>query len=156
AVIISALANGPCVIRRFLMSEDCLRTVEAMRVLGVEIETPEPDALLVHGTKKHLLAPSRDIDCGNSGTTMRLLAGVLAAQPFRSRLIGDASLSRRPMKRIIDPLTEMGARITAEGPKQTPPLVIEGTKPRPIQFFMPVASAQVKSAILLAGLFAKG
>src|SRR5207302_3489413 len=129
--------------------EDCLRTVEALRTLGVEIETPEPDALLVHGTKKHLTAPQRDIDCGNSGTTMRLLAGVLSAQPFTSRLVGDASLSRRPMKRIIEPLREMGARITAEGPNGTPPLVIEGTKLRPIQYFMPMASAQVKSAILL-------
>lgn len=158
AVIIAALSNGPCVIRGFLQSEDCWRTVEAMRMLGVEIETSEAESntLIVHGVKKRLTAPQADIDCGNSGTTMRLLAGVLAAQPFRSRLIGDASLSRRPMKRIIEPLTEMGARITAEGAKGTPPLVIEGTKPRPIQYFMPVASAQVKSAILLAGLFAKG
>lgn len=158
AVILSALSNGPCVIRGFLNSEDCLRTVAAMRQLGIEIEAPdsEPNTLIVHGRKKQLTAPEGDIDCGNSGTTMRLLAGVLAAQPFRSRLIGDASLSRRPMKRLIEPLSEMGARITAEGPKNAPPLVIEGTKPRPISYFMPVASAQVKSAILLAGLFAKG
>lgn len=157
AIIISALANGPCVIRGFLESEDCLRTVAAMEALGIEIErTGEAGTVVVHGQKRRLAAPTRDIDCGNSGTTMRLLAGLLAAQPFRSRLVGDHSLSRRPMKRIIEPLTEMGARITAEGPKQTPPLVIEGTKPRTIQYFMPVASAQVKSAILLAGLFAKG
>ena len=101
-------------------------------------------------------ARARDIYCGNSGTTMRLLSGILAAQPFKSRLTGDPSLSRRPMKRVMDPLNEMGARITAEGPKNTPPLLIEGAKPHPIQYFMPVASAQVKSAILLAGLFAKG
>lgn len=156
AVIIAALSNGPCVIRGFLESEDCLRTVAAMETLGVEIERPEPGTLIVHGRKRKLGPPRGDIDCGNSGTTMRLLSGVLAAQPFRSRLVGDASLSRRPMKRIIEPLTEMGARITAEGAKQTPPLVIEGARPRPIQYFMPVASAQVKSAILLAGLFAKG
>ena len=156
AVFIAALANGPCVIRGFLTSDDCLATVEAMRSLGVRIDHPEPTTLIVHGTRKQLTQPDGDIYCGNSGTTMRLLAGILAAQPFRSRLTGDASLSRRPMKRIIEPLTEMGAKITTEGPKNTPPLVIEGAKPHPIQYFMPVASAQVKSAILLAGLFAKG
>jgi 3-phosphoshikimate 1-carboxyvinyltransferase len=96
------------------------------------------------------------IDCGNSGTTMRLLAGILAGQPFRSRLIGDASLSRRPMRRIIEPLTRMGAKITAEGKDSRPPLVIEGGKLQPIDYVSPVASAQVKSAVLLAGMFAKG
>ncbi len=156
AVFIASLANGPCVIRGFLASEDCLATVSAMRALGVRIEQPEPTTLVVHGRRKQLTAPEGDIDCGNSGTTMRLLAGILAAQPFKSRLTGDASLSKRPMKRIIEPLTEMGAKITSKGSKNTPPLVIEGTKPRPITYFMPVASAQVKSAILLAGLFAKG
>jgi 3-phosphoshikimate 1-carboxyvinyltransferase len=156
AVFIASLANGPCVIRGFLASEDCLATVAAMRALGIRIEQPEPQTLVVHGRRKQLTAPTGDIDCGNSGTTMRLLAGILAAQPFKSRLIGDKSLSRRPMKRIIEPLTEMGAKITAEGSKQTPPLVIEGAKPHPIHYFMPVASAQVKSAILLAALFAKG
>jgi 3-phosphoshikimate 1-carboxyvinyltransferase len=156
AVFIAALANGACVIRGFLPSEDCMCTVAAMRALGIRIEQPEPTTLVVHGMRKQLTAPKGDIDCGNSGTTMRLLAGILSAQPFKSRLIGDASLSRRPMKRIIEPLAEMGARITTEGPKNTPPLLIEGAKPHPIQYFMPVASAQVKSAILLAGLFAKG
>src|SRR5581483_2839370 len=156
AVIIAGLSNGSCAIKGFLPSEDCMRTVDAMRALGVEIDQPEPTTLVVHGTKKKLIAPKGDIDCGNSGTTMRLLAGLLSAQPFRSRLIGDSSLSRRPMKRIIEPLTEMGAQITAEGQRQTPPLVIEGTKPHAIQYFMPISSAQVKSAILLAALFAKG
>lgn len=156
AVIIASLANGTCLIKGFLPSEDCMRTVEAMRALGIEIEQPEPETLIVHGRKRKLIAPTGDIDCGNSGTTMRLLAGLLSAQPFRSRLVGDASLSKRPMKRVIEPLTEMGARITAEGTKQTPPLVIDGVKPTPIQHFMPVASAQVKGAILLAGLFARG
>jgi len=156
AVFIAALSNGPCVIRGFLPSEDCMSTVSAVRALGVRIEQPEPTTLVVHGVRKQFTAPTADIDCGNSGTTMRLLAGILAAQPFKSRLIGDASLSKRPMKRIIDPLTEMGAKITAEGAKNSPPLVIEGAKPHPITYFMPVSSAQVKSAILLAGLFAKG
>jgi len=156
AVFIASLANGDCVIRGFLPSEDCMATVSAMRAVGVRIEQPEPTTLVVHGRRKQLTAPDGDIYCGNSGTTMRLLAGILAAQPFKSRLTGDTSLSGRPMKRIIEPLTEMGAKITAEGPKNTPPLVIQGAKPHPIQYFMPVASAQVKSAILLAGLFAKG
>ncbi len=156
AVILTSLANGPCVIRGFLPSEDCLCTVGAMRALGVEIETPEPTTLVVHGRKRVFTAPKRDIDCGNSGTTMRLLAGLLAGQPFTSRLIGDASLSKRPMKRVMEPLRQMGAKLTAEGPDNRPPLVIEGGTLRPIHYFSPVASAQVKSAVLLAGLFAKG
>ncbi|SRR5579862_746350 len=156
AVLIAAMSNGECVINGFLASEDCMRTVDAMRALGIEIENPEPSTLIVRGRKRRFTAPLADIDCGNSGTTMRLLSGILAAQPFRSRLVGDASLSRRPMNRVIDPLVEMGAAIHAEGDKGRPPLVIEGGKLRPIQYFMPVASAQVKSAILLAGLYAKG
>lgn len=156
AVIIAAMSNGTCVINGFLASEDCMRTVDAMRALGVEIEQPDPTTLIVKGRKRKFDPPSGDIDCGNSGTTMRLLCGVLAAQPFRSRLVGDPSLSRRPMKRVIDPLTEMGATITAEGDKGRPPLVIQGGRLHPIQYFMPVASAQVKSAILLASLSTKG
>ena len=156
AAILAGLSNGTCVVTGFLPSEDCLCTVNAMRALGVEIEHPEPTTLIVHGRKKQLIAPAGDIDCGNSGTTMRLMSGVLAAQPFRTRLIGDASLSRRPMKRVIDPLTQMGAQLHGEGPNNTPPLVIEGGGLRPIHYVSPVASAQVKSAILLAGLFAKG
>jgi len=160
SAILAGLSNGTCVITGFLPSEDCLCTVSAMRALGVQIEQPEPTTLIVHGRKRQLSAPQGDIDCGNSGTTMRLLAGLLAAQPFRSRLVGDASLSRRPMKRVIDPLTQMGAKLHGEGAKNTPPLVIEGVGTAgsltPIQYASPVASAQVKSAILLAGLFADG
>ena len=156
AVILAALSNGPCVITGFLASEDCMCTVNAMRALGVQIEIPEPTTLIVQGCKGKLTAPTDDIECGNSGTTMRLLAGLLAAQPFRSRLIGDASLSRRPMRRVIDPLTKMGAKIRADGDKGCPPLVIEGGVLNPINYLSPIASAQVKSAVLLAGLFAKG
>lgn len=156
AVMLAAMSNGPCVIRGFLTSEDCLCTVSAMRALGIEIETPEPTTLIVHGRKGQFTAPTRDIDCGNSGTTMRLMAGLLAGQPFRSRLVGDASLSKRPMRRVIEPLTQMGARITAEGKDGRPPLLIEGSKLNPIQYVSPVASAQVKSAVLLAGMFAQG
>ena len=156
AVILAGLSNGPCVITGFLPSEDCLSTVQAMRALGVEIERPAPTTLIVHGRSRLLTAPKGDIDCGNSGTTMRLLSGVLAAQPFRTRLVGDASLSRRPMERVIKPLTQMGANLQAEGPKNAPPLVIEGGKLSPIHYVSPVASAQVKSAVLLAGLFTHG
>lgn len=156
AVILAGLSNGTCVIRGYLPSEDGLSAMNAMRALGVEIEQPEPTTLIVHGRKGKLLPPAGDIDCGNSGTAMRLLSGVLAAQPFRSRLIGDASLSSRPMKRVIDPLSQMGAKLTAEGPKSAPPLVIEGGELKPIHYHSPVASAQVKSAVLLAGLQTEG
>ena len=154
--MLAALSNGPCVIKGFLPSEDCLCTVAAMRSLGIEIENADETTLVVHGKRRVFTAPANDIDCGNSGTTMRLLAGLLAGQPFRSRLIGDASLSKRPMLRVIEPLTEMGANITAEGKDGRPPLVIEGGQLQPINYISPVASAQVKSAVLLAGMFAKG
>ena len=135
AVIIAALSNGECTLRGFLPSDDCMRTVNAMRSLGIKIQQPEPDLLIVNGKRRVLTPPKKDIDCGNSGTTMRLLAGLLAGQTFESRLVGDAGLSRRPMDRVIAPLCQMGADIVAEGPEQTP---------------------QIKSALLLAGLFAKG
>ncbi len=156
AVMFAALSNGVCVIKGFLPSEDCLCTVEAMRSLGIQIEMADPTTLIVHGRKRAFTAPKRDIDCGNSGTTMRLLTGLLAGQPFKTRLFGDASLSKRPMKRVIEPLSQMGAKITAEGKDHRPPLVIEGAPLTGIQYFSPVASAQVKSAVLLAGMFASG
>ncbi len=156
AVMLAAMSNGPCVIRGFLPSEDCLCTVAAMRALGVEIENVDATTLVVHGKRGVFTAPTRDIDCGNSGTTMRLVAGILAGQPFRSRLVGDASLSKRPMRRVMEPLTEMGAKFTPEGIDGRPPLVIAGGNLRPIQYFSPVSSAQVKSAVLLAGMFASG
>src|SRR5947199_5609345 len=156
AAIIGALSNGVCRLDGFLMGDDCMRTVNALRALGVRIDEAEADAIIVHGKKRVLSAPAADIDCGNSATTMRLMAGLLAGQTFESRLVGDASLSRRPMDRVIAPLQRMGANITAEGPDQTPPLRIRGGSLRGIRYQMPVPSAQVKSAILLAGLFAKG
>ncbi len=156
AVIIAALSNGVCVLRGFLASEDCLRTVQALRALGIRIEQPEPDMLIVHGKRRLLTAPPGDIDCGNSGTTMRLLAGLLAGQPFDSRLVSGATLGRRPMERVITPLREMGALLSAEGPNDTAPLRITGSKLRGIEYASPISSAQIKSALLLAGLFAKG
>jgi 3-phosphoshikimate 1-carboxyvinyltransferase len=127
-----------------------------MRALGITIEQPEPEVLIVHGKKGKLAAPKSDINCGNSGTTMRLLAGILAGQPFSSRLVGDRSLSRRPMARIFEPLRMMGAKIEAEGEGGTAPLRIEGKPLHGINYSLPVASAQLKSALLFAGLFAKG
>lgn len=156
AVMLASLADGACVIRGFLPGEDCLSTKEAFAKLGVRIERPTNTTLIIHGTGGRFNAPEAAIDCGNSGTTMRLISGLLAAQPFQTRLIGDASLSKRPMKRIIDPLSLMGARITAEGEKERPPLLVEGGALRGIDYISPVASAQIKSAILLAGLFASG
>src|SRR5438270_765582 len=156
AAIIAALSNGVCTLRGFLPSDDCMHTVSALRSLGIQIEHPEPDILVVHGKKRLLTPPSGEIDCGGSGTTMRLLAGLLAGQTFETRLVGNASLNRRPMDRVIEPLRKMGADIVAEGPEQTPPLRIRGGSLRGIHYRSPIASAQVKSAILLAGLFAKG
>ena len=157
AVLLASLSNGPCTITNFLEGEDCRSTVQAMRQMGVFIESPEPGTLIVEGTSGRLTKPFSDIDCGNSGTTMRLMAGILAGQNFTARMIGDHSLSKRPMKRVIDPLGEMGAVLHAEGEKSCPPLVVEGGHGlHAITYRLPVASAQVKSAVLLAGLFAKG
>jgi 3-phosphoshikimate 1-carboxyvinyltransferase len=156
AVIIAALSNGVCTLHGFLPSEDCMHTVNALRALGIKIEQPEPATLIVHGKKRILTPPKTEIDCGNSGTTMRLLAGLLAGQTFESRLVADAALSKRPMNRVTAPLRQMGADIVAEGPEETPPLRIQGGSLRGIRYRPPVASAQVKGALLLAGLFAKG
>jgi 3-phosphoshikimate 1-carboxyvinyltransferase len=156
AVIVAALSNGVCTLRGFLPSEDCMHTVNAMRSLGIKIEQPEPTTLLIHGKKRVLTAPDKEINCGNSGTTMRLLAGLLAGQKFESRLVSDQALSKRPMDRVIAPLSEMGASVVAEGPEGTPPLRIQGGSLRGIHYQPSVASAQVKGALLLAGLFARG
>src|SRR5947207_11865646 len=156
AAIIAALSNGVCVLRGFLPSDDCMRTVQALRLLGIKIEHPEPDMLLVHGKRRLLTPPPSDIDCGNSATTMRLFAGLLAGQSFDSRLVGGATLAGRPMDRVIVPLRKMGAHIIAEGPNETAPVKIHGVKLKGSRHDLPVASAQVKGALLLAGLFAKG
>jgi 3-phosphoshikimate 1-carboxyvinyltransferase len=156
AVILASLTNGVCVLRGFLPSDDCLRTVQAMRALGIKIEHPEPDMLIVHGKKRLLTAPAGEIDCGNSATTMRLLAGLLAGQSFDSVLVGGATLSARPMDRVILPLRKMGANIVAQGPNETAPVKIHGMKLKGARHDLAIASAQVKSALLLAGLFAKG
>ena len=156
ALMLAALANGPVVITNLLRGEDCLNTLAIIQRLGVVVEEPLEGTLVVHGQGGRFQKPDADLDCGNSGTTMRLMSGILAAQPFESRLVGDESLSRRPMRRIIEPLSLMGARLRAEGENDRPPLFIEGGPLRGITYHLPVASAQVKSAILLASLFAEG
>ena len=156
AVLFSALADGVTNITGFLPGEDCICTMRALQAMGASIEVESKTNLLVHGTAGKLHPPLEPLDCGNSGTAMRLMAGVLAAQPFKSRLIGDASLSSRPMKRIVDPLRLMGAKIEGRGEKHTAPLEIEGGALKGIDYTLPVASAQLESCILLAGLFAQG
>ena len=156
--ILGALGTGTMQVRNYLCSEDCVNTLRAMQQLGAQVTPGDcPQNFALTGTGMQPTAPAHDIDCGNSGTGMRLMAGVLASLPFRSRMFGDASLSSRPMKRIIDPLGTMGASITACGEKPgCAPLEIQGGKLSPVHYDLPMASAQVKSAVLLAGMLAEG
>ncbi len=162
AAMFAGMADGTTVIEGFLPSEDCLCTVKAMEAMGAVVEPLEElegvglvkMAITGHGPK--LKAPSGPIDCGNSGTTIRLLSGILAGQDFTAEMIGDASLSKRPMKRVADPLALMGAKVEGQGEKICAPLRITGSPLTAITYTLPMASAQVKSAILLAGMFAPG
>ncbi|MGH7431256.1 MAG: 3-phosphoshikimate 1-carboxyvinyltransferase [Candidatus Methylomirabilales bacterium] len=157
AIILGALAEGVTEVSGCLRSEDCQRTLGAFRALGVEAEGWEGDMLRIYGKGLRGLREAADtLNCGNSGTTIRLLAGVLAGQPFLSLLTGDASLRRRPMDRIIHPLTQMGAEIWGRARDTLPPLAVRGGSLHGVTYRCPVPSAQVKSAILLAGLFAEG
>lgn len=156
AVLLSSLARGESRIRGFLFAEDTRRTVGMMRALGVGIEEQRPsDLRIAGGGMRELSEPEDVIDAGNSGTTIRIGAGLLAAQPFVSVVTGDPYLRRRPMGRIVAPLSRMGARITGRREDTLPPLCIRGGPLTGIRYEMPVASAQVKSAILLAGLYAE-
>ena len=156
AVIFAAVAHGRSRILNLSGGDDNSRTVRAFRQMGVEIFR-DGDALCVDGRGwDGLQAPAVPIDCGNSGTTMRLLSGLLSGQPFHSELDGDSSLRQRPMKRVIDPLSQMGARITSRQGNGLAPLEIDGGGLHGIRYPMPIASAQVKSAIILAALQAKG
>ena len=154
--MLGAVADGTTDIVGFLAGEDCLATLAALRSMGVRIDRSGETAVSIEGRGLHGLdAPSAPLDMGNSGTAMRLFAGLLAGQRFSSTLIGDASLTRRPMERVAAPLQLMGARIESDG--GCPPLVISGNRSlHGIEYTLPVASAQVKSAILLAGLYADG
>ena len=156
ALMLSGIGEGVSEVTGFLASEDCLASLAAMQALGVRIEQPSPTHVLIHGVGlRGLRGAARPLDMGNAGTAMRLFTGLLSAQAFDSQLIGDASLMKRPMERVAKPLREMGADVrTRNG---TPPVQIMGARRlHGIDYRMPIASAQVKSAILLAGLYAEG
>jgi 3-phosphoshikimate 1-carboxyvinyltransferase len=155
AAIVASLANSTSRIKNFSDSEDCAATLRCLARLGVSIRREGNDVLIAGAGENGLRAPTESLDCGNSGTTMRLLAGILAGQNFRSTLTGDASLCSRPMQRIIEPLQMMGVHISSDDGRA--PLTIEGQKPLgAVEYELLVASAQVKSCILLAGLNADG
>ena len=157
SAILGAMAHGPTEIQGFLRGEDCLATLRALRALGAEITESGEGCIHVLGRGPEALCePDTILDAGNSGTTLRLLAGLLAGRPFLSVLTGDASLRGRPMRRVVDPLTAMGATLWGRAGGQYPPLAIRGGELRGIAWTTPVPSAQVKSAILLAGVQASG
>lgn len=155
AVMFGSIAKGDTEITGFLKGDDCMSTISCFRNLGIDINVSE-DKVIVHGKGLHgLTAPEKPLYVGNSGTTIRLISGILSAQSFDSVLNGDSSIQKRPMKRVINPLAEMGAEIDSTNNGYAP-LTIHGTKLKAIEYTMPVASAQVKSSILLASLFAEG
>ncbi len=156
SIMLGALAEGTTEVHGFLQGADCLSSISCFEKMGVQIEN-QGDIVRIHGLGLHNLhAPSVTLDVGNSGTTTRLMSGILAAQSFTSLVDGDTSIRKRPMKRIITPLTQMGASITSLNQNDCAPLRIEGKPLHGIHYQSPVASAQVKSAILLAGLYADG
>lgn len=155
AVMMGSIAKGTTVIRNFLMGEDCLSTIDCFRKLGVPIEIDGSQVTVTGRGLRGLKAPHELLYTGNSGTTTRLLCGLLAPQRFSSILDGDESIGKRPMNRVIDPLREMGAKINATGNGFTP-IAIEGADLKGIEYELPVASAQLKSALILAGLYADG
>ncbi|MFI9653992.1 3-phosphoshikimate 1-carboxyvinyltransferase [Guyparkeria sp. GHLCS8-2] len=157
SIMFGSLAEGTTEISGFLEGEDSLNTLRCFRAMGVSISDPEAGRVTIEGVGLHgLKQPEKPLYVGNSGTSMRLMSGILAGQAFDTVLEGDASLSRRPMKRVIDPLTTMGARIDS-GPEGRSPLKIHGGQSlKAIDYAMPMASAQVKSCVLLAGLYAEG
>jgi 3-phosphoshikimate 1-carboxyvinyltransferase len=152
--MLAAIASGTSKFHNFSSGDDCASTLRCIDQLGAKVRR-EDQSVEIDGLGVRLHPPSTALDCGNSGSTMRMLAGILAGQDFASELIGDESLSHRPMARVIEPLTLMGARIQA-AERGLPPLHVKGGALRAIDYSIPVASAQVKSAILFAGLFAKG
>ena len=156
SVMFGALADGLTEIHGFLQGADCLSTISCFSKMGISIEN-QGETVLVHGRGLHgLTAPDSVLDCGNSGTTTRLISGILSTQKFDTTLTGDASIQKRPMKRIIDPLSQMGAKIESVNGNGCAPLHITGSPLHGIHYNSPVASAQVKSSILLAGLYADG
>ena len=153
--MISSIAEGESRIQNYSSGADCHSTLGCMRAMGIDIEVNGTEVVVKGKGLGGLRAPFGDLDAGNSGSTIRMLSGILAAQPFVSRIFGDESLSRRPMQRIMKPLAEMGARISAREEK-FPPLEIHGGTLKPIDYVLPVPSAQVKTCVLFAGLYAEG
>jgi 3-phosphoshikimate 1-carboxyvinyltransferase len=153
--LIAAIAEGQTRIRNYSTGADCRSTLGCVRALGIEVEGAGTEVVIRGRGLEGLREAAHDLDAGNSGSTIRMLSGILAAQPFRTRIGGDDSLSGRPMRRIMRPLAEMGASIGARE-NQFPPLEIQGAKLRAIDYTLPVASAQVKTCVLLAGLYAEG
>ena len=158
SVMLGALSEGTTHVTGFLNGADCLSTISCFRKMGIEIELSDDETeVTIHGKGiRGLKKPSGILDCGNSGTTTRLLSGILAAQDFDSEVTGDESIQKRPMKRIMKPLSEMGADISSVRGNDCAPLAIHGQKLHGIRYESPVASAQVKSSILFAGLYAEG
>lgn len=157
AIMLGSLAEGTTIISGFLEGEDCLATLRAFRAMGVRIDGPDQGRVTVHGMGlRGLRAPADPLNMGNSGTSMRLMAGILAGQDFDSMLVGDASLTRRPMRRVTAPLAQMGARIESADSGTAPLRIRGGQRLTGIDYPLPVASAQVKSCLLLAGLYAEG
>lgn len=155
SIMFGSLANGKTTISHFLMGDDCLSTINCFRALGIDI-TVNDDEVTVYGKGMYgLTEPNQILDCGNSGTTTRLLSGILAAQDFSSTITGDASIQRRPMKRVIEPLSKMGAVIKAKDDNYCP-LEISPSSLKGITYHSPISSAQLKSALLFAGLYADG
>ena len=152
--MLAAIAPGRSRFENYSPGADCTSTLECMRALGCNIERDDKGAVVIDGIGPQLKAPSMSLDCGNSGSTMRMLSGIVAGQSFASELVGDESLSRRPMKRVMDPLRRMGAEIKATDDHA--PLHITGRKLNGIDYVVPVASAQVKTCLLFAGLLADG
>jgi 3-phosphoshikimate 1-carboxyvinyltransferase len=153
--MLTAIAQGKSTIHNFSTGADCHSTLGCVRALGIAVEEEGANVTIQGRGLDGLKQPDGDLDAGNSGSTIRMLSGILAAQPFTSRIIGDESLSRRPMQRIMKPLGEMGASITAREDR-FPPLEIRGAKLRPIEYTLPVPSAQVKTCVLFAGLYTGG
>lgn len=153
--MLAAIAEGETRIRNYSTGADCHSTLGAVRALGISVEQHDGEIVIMGKGLDGLREPAAELDAGNSGSTIRMLSGILAAQPFTSRIGGDSSLSRRPMDRIMQPLSAMGAEISARDGR-FPPLTIAGRKLRPIEYTLPVPSAQVKTCVLFAGLFAEG
>lgn len=155
SLMMGGLASGTSIIKGLLEGDDVIATADAMRAMGADIKRISGGNYEITGTKGILKSPNHKIDCGNSGTSIRLLSGLIAGAGIDATMVGDASLSKRPMNRVINPLQEMGAQIEGDN-EGRPPLKIKASKLKPISYEMPVASAQVKSCIMLAGLFCDG